>query len=457
MPRLSRRVPGTLALCIAAVVGCNSAKHLAQTPTGSMTVTVNAADGTAPSIVITGPKSYSKTITATQTLTGLALGSYTIVADSAVGPDAVVGTNVDTGTVTGSPSIVVNATTSTVTVSYAMKRHVGGMWIANNDTQTIPELASSQLRSSGTAVPAETLGTHLSAPAGLAIDASGNMWESSWQKDSLVMYSPAARNAGAGAAPTTAIMSTALSSAENLAFDAHGNLWVANCGGTIVEYTPAQLTAGGTQVPAITISATTLTCPWSIAFDSSGNAWVADLHHTHLVEFSAAQLATGGVLTPVDTIGATAGSLASPDGVAFDASGNLWVSNGGNNKTVVEFTPAQLAAGGAPAPTVIVTLPANTSLFGIAFDNRGTLWASSVSNHIMYGLTRAQLAATGSPTPAVADTVSLSSFGPEQPVFDAFATASVVATARIGHAVAPLARSVYSRHVQLNHQDYFAR
>ena len=99
---LSRRFPAVLALCVVAAA-CSSSKGTAPTPTGIMTVTVTTANGATPSVVISGPNGYTKTITSTQTITGLALGSYVIGADSVVTPDSVVGSIVDTGVVTGSP------------------------------------------------------------------------------------------------------------------------------------------------------------------------------------------------------------------------------------------------------------------------------------------------------------------------------------------------------------------
>jgi sugar lactone lactonase YvrE len=446
MPLVSHRGHRAFVLGVAALLACNSSNHVAPAATGSLTVTINPADGTTPSVTITGPNAYNKTIGTTQTLSGLALGSYTVVADSAVGPDSIVGTLTDTGAVTGSPATVVAGAAANVTVTYALEHRVGGLWVANNNG-TLPELASNQLRHSGKPVPAETLATAVSGPGGLALDASGNMWVSNFSRDTLLMYTPAARNAGGATPPSRVLQSTVLkgsgAGAAQLAFDANGNLWVPSCsGGILVEFTAAQLAAGGTQTPFVTITGGGIVkCPFSLAFDGHGNVWVADAQRSHIVEYSAAQLAAGGTPTPVDTIGANSGSLHGPTGLAFDASGNLWVSNIPPTNSVVEYTPAQLAAGGAPPPQVIITMPSGAYPFGIAFDKRGTLWVSDNNHGVMYGLTSAQLTATGAPTPAIADTVSvMSGFFPEQPLFDPYATAVGVSTARVRSPAAPLAR-----------------
>lgn len=46
--------------------------------TGSLTVTVNAAAGLAPTVQVTGPGGFSRSITATTTLTGLTAGAYSV-------------------------------------------------------------------------------------------------------------------------------------------------------------------------------------------------------------------------------------------------------------------------------------------------------------------------------------------------------------------------------------------
>jgi sugar lactone lactonase YvrE len=317
----------------------------------------------------------------------------------------------------------------------------GGLWVANNSYDTIPEFSTNQLGTSGTATPAQTLKTKGGdCPAGLALEAGGNMWLSDCDSDSLVMYSPAARNAGGTTAPTAVIVSSALESAgaENISFDSHGNLWVTVCNDTgIVEFSAAQVSAAGTQTPAVSITSRALGhfCPFGLTFDGSGNAWVGDDDKGLVVEYSAAQLASSGDKTPVTTI--TSAGLIHASGVAFDGSGNLWVSNEGG--TVVAYTPTQLIAGGSQTPNVTLTLPNEPDPFGLAFDTHGTLWVSDVNNEVMLGLSSAQLATSASVTPSVTLGSTLAEFLPEQPLLDPYATAKGVAASRVGgHRVAPL-------------------
>jgi sugar lactone lactonase YvrE len=427
------------------LAGCGSS-HVAPGATGNLTITITPADGTTPAVVVRGPSAYFKAIANSQTLTNLAAGSYTVFADTSFGPDSIVGTVTDTGSVSASPVTITAGVTDSVAVRYVTKYWIGGLWVANYARPTVPEVASNQLQATGSVKPADTLVTVLHNPDGMALDPSGNMWVSGYNTDTLLMYTPTARNAGGAVAPSAVLVGTGVADGEDITFDAHGNLWVGDCSGDAIhEYTAAQLAAAGTQAPSVTISGgTTLQCPIDVAFDASGNMWVADDGNTsHIVMYSAAQLTASGTPTPADTIGANAGSLTGTDALVFDSTGNLWVGNDG--ASIVEFTPAQLAAGGTPTPNVTITVPSGRLVFGLAIDRRGTLWGVDNDNGAMLGYTRAQLAVGGSLTPAVILAVSFDSvWAGQQPMFDPYATGVGAAAARVRFPTAPLAQAVAS-------------
>jgi sugar lactone lactonase YvrE len=340
---------------------------------------------------------------------------------------------------------------------------IGGLWVANYIGDQTPEFSTNQLVS-GEQTPAVILPTTGMYTTGLALDPSGNMWQSDALSDNINMYSVSTRNKGGDIAPTASLTSPVLmdSLPGELAFDSRGNLWVPACGlqnppaaGFIVEYTAAQLAAAGSQAPTIIMRTSafgTNFCPWSIAFDASGNAWVADDNNARVVEYSAAQLVAGSNdVTPATTITIT--GLAHAGGVAFDKSGNLWVANDVSATTdvgtVVGLTPAQLGTGGSLTPNVTITMPANSDPVGLAFDAHGSLWISDLGNKAVYSLTSAQLT-TGSPTPTVTLTTSIAPFGPAQPMFDPYATTKgTVSGAIVRHgAVAAEVTGGANRHMQ---------
>ena len=61
------------------------------------------------------------------------------------------------------------------------------------------------------------------------------------------------------------------------------------------------------------------------------------------------------------------------DGLAFDPSGDLWVSTGSD---VVEYSKTELAKSGSPTP--VFTLSEDDC--SVAFDSSGDLWKGSTAN-----------------------------------------------------------------------------
>lgn len=154
--------------------------------------------------------------------------------------------------------------------------------------------------------------------------------------------------------------------------------------------------------------------PVSVAVDGSGDLWVADPDASRVTEYvqpfkngMAAELSIGQT-TVEDTYYCngsndythsphpTARTLCGPAGVAFDAKGDLWVSDT-DNLRILEFIPpfsTGMAASlelGQPAATgftsVSVTAPTASSFYypeGLAFDSSGDLWVSdSYGNRVM--------------------------------------------------------------------------
>ncbi len=164
-------------------------------------------------------------------------------------------------------------------------------------------------------------------------------------------------------------------------------LWIAN-GTNVLEYVPSQLTAGGTSaaVPHLMNNSASFGAPQGVTFDAKGNLWVMDPEAVvngaktpALLEFSSAQLAalaTTAAPVPVATITST--GLGFPQQSVFDAQGNQWVTDHNNNSVLV-FTAAQLAQTGinSVVPAVTITSADFNGPLGIAFDSNGDLWIAN--------------------------------------------------------------------------------
>jgi hypothetical protein len=143
----------------------------------------------------------------------------------------------------------------------------------------------------------------------------------------------------------------------------------------------------------------------SVVFDSGGDLWVADSDFHRVLEYKppftngmAAVLAIGqvdlnsgspnqGGLAPTDA------TLLDPDGLAFDAAGDLWIVDHGNCR-VLEFKPpfstgmaASLVLGqvdfthGLPNQGGATGANTLSEAMGATFDAAGNLWVADALNH----------------------------------------------------------------------------
>ena len=235
----------------------------------------------------------------------------------------------------------------------------------------------------------------------MVFDASGNLWSANTFAGTFSAFTPAQLAAGGTLTPKVTIT---LAGADGLAFTGAGDLWVASwSGSTLSEYKPTQLTASGSPTPAVTITSDaktppSLDGPENLALDASGNLWVANSHSNTVVEYTPTQLTASGSPAPAVTISSKTASLDYPRGLAFTSSGDLWVANTTNGR-LSEYTPAQLATGGAIAPAT--TISSASTLWTIAIDNSGNLWGTVLDTGAVSEYTASQLAAGGSPTPKV--------------------------------------------------------
>jgi len=207
-------------------------------------------------------------------------------------------------------------------------------------------------------------------------------------------------------------------------------LWtVSGSPSAILRLDPTQLTDTGQRDPAtaLTTPSALLHTLAGVAFDAAGNLWIASEDDSLLLAFAPGALSSSGHKAARTVITPTRGSLSGPIGLAFDAQHRLWVVND-RSATLVRFDTAQLAAGGAQAPAVVLSLPG--SPVAIAFDAAGSLWVSDNQFHVISKYTADELAASGSPPPAFVLTAADSLVNPTGLAFDAAGNLWVVNNGR---------------------------
>jgi sugar lactone lactonase YvrE len=272
---------------------------------------------------------------------------------------------------------------------------------------------------------AATTATGMRFPAEVVVDADGNLFVADWNNCRVIQFKAPFTNGMSATlvlgepdftTAACATSATGLAGGTGVKIGLFGKLWVSDTGNNrVVEFTPpfsngmaatlaigqADLTHGSCNQGAAAPTASSLCGTRSLAFDWEGNLWVAEYDNNRVTEFKppfATGMAASVVLGQPDfvsnTAATTATGMSNPAGLAFDAEGNLWVGEFGNNR-VLEFTPpfsngmaASLVLGqvdfthgainqGLAAPTDSTSWGAH----GLAFDSTGRLILADERNN----------------------------------------------------------------------------
>ncbi len=143
-------------------------------------------------------------------------------------------------------------------------------------------------------------------------------------------------------------------------------------------------------------ASSSLRYPGGITFDAAGDLWVADTENNRVLEYAPpfatgmnASLALGQGTLSGDRSNTTQSGFFAPEAVAFDAAGDLWVADTGNDR-VLEFVPpfhtgmdASLVLGQSSYTT---RAPGTTAVnlsgpSGLAFDSDGDLFVADTDNN----------------------------------------------------------------------------
>lgn len=375
---------------------------------GTLQVNVTGLPGSTPARLSLLGSGGAVTVDGSQSL-DLTAGSYTVSG----GPVAVSHPIVRTAyrpTPAPSPVCVREGQSTQLTVTFAPIPSSGKLWTSNGSGGSAPLLgfAADLLGTSGS--PTATVAAQTGGSEGSAFDLDGNLWVvGATAGDPPVLRLPASAlgTSGQKTADVTLTggpLEGGFPRARALAFDPSGNLWVSvGFSSNIVRYTPDQLAASGSPTPAVQLTPG-LDGPSGLAFDSTGNLWVAFTGVDRVARYNASRLGASSTAAPDLVIEAKTpppviGDLSAPTGLAFDASGNLWVNFNG---TIARLTPADQAGSGALAltPAVQVGLSVTALPDGLVFDESGSLWLA-LSQGKFGRLGSSQLTSSGSKTPEV--------------------------------------------------------
>jgi hypothetical protein len=291
----------------------------------------------------------------------------------------------------------------------------GNVWIANESSSSVTELAADGTILSG---PAGYTGGGLNRPTAIAIDPLGNAWLTNTFGGLAKLSNVGIPLSGPTGFPVCGV---------GLAIDGFGNVWCGALGhvskidnnGNLLSGTGypggglgtpigasvdplnnvwftsttafnvsnvAEFTNVGVPLSGTTgYTATGLTNAWSIANDSAGNTWVTD---NSFIPFSKVfRFASDGTNLSGPN-GYNGGGLTNPLAIAIDGAGNAWVTSdqivtiNGTSTSVnamVELNTAGTFLSGATG----FSLPAGGYPVGAAIDGSGNVWAAMSSNYVV--------------------------------------------------------------------------
>ncbi len=265
-------------------------------------------------------------------------------------------------------------------------------WPAGAQQYIITTVAGNGVQGySGDGGPATS--AQLNTATGVVVDSAGNIFIADKDNHRIrvaagtgiittVAGSGTSGYSGDGAAPTNA----RLNGPNGIALDSAGNLLIADSGNQRIRRVAAGAgiisTVAGSGTPGSSgdggaATNAQLSSPEGIALDSAGNIFIADKDNDRIRRVAAGT----GIITTV------AAGLNYPRGIALDSAGNLFIADSGSHRirrvaattgiiTTVAGGTQGYAGDGAPATNAQLNGP-----HGIAFDNAGNLFIADTDNH----------------------------------------------------------------------------
>jgi sugar lactone lactonase YvrE len=381
------------------------------TATGTLAIQISGTPS-GNGLVVVGPVATGTEVTTSSDLP-VAAGPQTVTAYLSAEPGTLVRTAYTP--IVDEPNPCVRAgEVTTVHVTYSIIDTSGVVWTGLSNgpsTSTLLGFDPATVTTSGSPLAVVAADTH--GADGFTFDAFGNLWlTGGTTADPGVARYPAAMLATDGVKTpdftlNSDVFSSGIPGPKVVTFDRDGNLWVSVVAADkVVKFTASQLVAGASTVPAVEESG--LDAPYGVAFDAAGNMWVASNGGNTVLRIDAAHLTTSGSGADLTITAMTSGvvnaQLRYPMGLAFDATGNLWVNYDG---TIAELPTSVLGGTGAITVTPPVQLVTDVLALpeGIAFDEQGGLWFAYSAGKIAR-FAPAQLVGQGAATPSTIVTSS---------------------------------------------------
>ncbi|MBP7780191.1 MAG: hypothetical protein KA045_01480 [Burkholderiaceae bacterium] len=300
---------------------------------------------------------------------------------------------------------------------------VGNVYVADTGNQTIRKITPAGLVSTLAGTPGANGSANGSAaaarfffPKGIATDSTGNVYVADTGNQTIRKITPAGLVSTLAGQPSVSGRSDGIGSEatfflpSGITTDSAGNVYVADTGNqTIRKITLDGLVSTLVGTPRVTGSsdgrgsAASFNSPQGIAADSAGNVYVADAFNQTIRKISVDGLVStlvgaAGITGSADGRGATAG-FSSPSGITTDSLGNVYVADTGN-QTIRKITVDALVSTVAGMTGVSGNVDGGgadarfNSPLGIAADSAGNIYVADTFNRTIRKITSTGLVST---------------------------------------------------------------
>lgn len=303
---------------------------------------------------------------------GLAQGAL-VLADSAgalLATTDLYGIGLGAG-VTADPGTVMPIGAGLKTPTSVALDFAGDLFIADPGSNNVWEFP----KGSATSV---AVGSGLAGPTGVAVDGIGNVYIADSGNGRIVEV-PVVNGALSTSAQTvlisdsTSVAGATLNNPAGLTVDAQGNLYIADTGNSRVVFLPP--TNGWSAEGAITLGSG-FSRPLAVAVTSSGLIYIADSGNGEVYSIGYAAEAVGKTLV--------ATGFSNPSALATDAAGNLFVVDKGNLQVLrIPNESGSLVTTSALDVSLGISNP-----YGLAIDSTGNLYISDDVNAAAYIVAR---------------------------------------------------------------------
>jgi DNA-binding beta-propeller fold protein YncE len=286
---------------------------------------------------------------------------------------------------------------------YAREPGSEKLWLTqtNGDGAQVMAFDADQLNTLGDQTPSVSLSPKLNNVGPIRVDGKGRLWVGT-NTGKLVAYNASRLGSSSTAAPDISIEGSSICEdavpcgPRAIAFDAKSALWVATLH-HIVKLAPENLNASGSPAAAVVIDSPSTQSPTGLAFDADGNLWVSDAEGA-VAKFNVARLVSN-ISSAADVViyaqqpGPVMVGLGGPEGIVFDPDGNLWVGYFGGND-LVRFSKAELAASALADDPIIparyIKIGVEALVTDLALDEGGNLWLPGGGGYV-YRIAKDQL------------------------------------------------------------------